>query len=145
MTLVRFKNDYNPTFSSLLDTLFEKPVNDFFGNSSTLRQIPAVNIKESETDYSIELAAPGLKKEDFKISLDNEFLTIAAELSDEATTESDSFKRREFNYSSFKRSFTLPEIADKNEIKAKYENGLLHLTIPKLEVKNDQSRLIDIA
>jgi len=77
--------------------------------------------------------------------LDNEFLTIAAELSDEATTESDSFKRREFNYSSFKRSFTLPEIADKNEIKAKYENGLLHLTIPKLEVKNDQSRLIDIA
>ena len=140
MTLVRFKNDYNPTFNSIFDTLFEKPVNDFFGNSTSIRQIPAVNIKETETDYSIELAAPGLKKEDFKISLEKEFLTISAELSNESTPDdSETYKRREFNYSTFKRSFTLPEKADKNE------NGILKLSIPKLEVKNDESRLIDIA
>jgi len=145
MTHVRFKNDYTPTFNSLFDTLFEKPVNDFFGNSTSIRQIPAVNIKETESDFSIDLAAPGLKKEDFKISLEKEFLTISADLSEESTNDSDTFKRREFNYSSFKRSFTLPEKANKDEIKARYENGILHLTIPKVEAKNDQSRLIDIS
>jgi len=87
-----------------------------------------------------------LKKEDFKISLEKEFLTISAELSNESTPDdSETYKRREFNYSTFKRSFTLPEKADKNEIKASYENGILKLSIPKLEVKNDESRLIDIA
>jgi HSP20 family protein len=145
MTLVRFKNDYTPAINSIFDTLFDRPINDFFTDSSVIRQIPAVNIKESDLEFHIELAAPGLKKEDFKISLDKDVLTISSELETSSSSENDGYKRREFSYSSFKRSFTLPEKANKAEINAKYENGILLISIPKLEVKTETSRQIEIS
>lgn len=145
MTLVRFKNDYRPSTQSLFDSYFGNSLSDLFADSTVIRQIPAVNIKETETEYVVELAAPGLKKEDFKINLEKDILTISSEKENEEKTEEDGYKRREFSYSSFKRSFTLPELASKEEIAANYENGILLISIPKHVIKEDPVRTISIS
>jgi HSP20 family protein len=102
-------------------------------------QVPALNIKETEKDYQIELAAPGMEKSDFKISIENKHLTIATEKKEEKSENTENYTRREFGYFSFKRSFELPQ--DKVEaesIEAKYEAGVLRLSIPK-KVKSEET------
>ena len=97
--------------------------------------VPPVNIKETETTFVVELAAPGKRKEDFNIELDDNVLTISSESKHEKE-EKDSdgkYTRKEFSYSSFKRAFTLPEIVNESDINASYENGVLHITLPKRE------------
>jgi HSP20 family protein len=145
MTLVRFKQDFKPSVNSLFDTFFDRPMTDFFSDSALIRQIPAVNIRETDTNYQVELAAPGLKKDDFKISLYKDLLTISAELTSESNDDQNGYTRREFSYSNFKRSFSLPEKADKESIKAGYENGILSLTIPKITQKAESSRFIEVS
>ena len=144
MTLVRFKNDLNPRFNTLLDSFFDTPISEFFSDSSIMRQIPAVNIKETESEYSVEVAAPGLKKEDFKISLEKDVLMISSEKEAEEKSENDGYTRKEFSYSSFKRSLKLPEQANKEEIQASYDQGILIISIPKNVIKEETSRFIDI-
>lgn len=103
---------------------------NFAGSNSTL---PAVNVKESDDHFEIEVAAPGLKKDDFKINYDNERLTISCEKKME-NEEKDGGKlvRREFSYQSFQRSFTVPEkTVNADKIQAKYSEGILHVTLPK--------------
>jgi HSP20 family protein len=97
--------------------------------------VPAVNIKETETTFVVELAAPGKKKEDFNVELDDNVLTISSEASseNEEKDKEGKYTRKEFSYSSFKRSFTLPEIVNDYDINASYENGVLHITLPKKE------------
>lgn len=95
--------------------------------------MPAVNIVEEKDDFRIEVAAPGLDKKDFKIDLNNNVLTISSEKNDEKEEKSERFMRREFSYSSFKRSFTLPETAQVDKIVANHKNGILQITIPKKE------------
>lgn len=116
------------------DTLFN---NRFFTpgwiTRDLTKNIPAANIKENAKDYSIELAAPGLAKEDFKINLENDVLSVSAEKSTEKEEQKDNYTRQEFQYNSFSRSFRLPESINPDKIDAKYENGLLKLTIPKKE------------
>lgn len=97
-------------------------------------KVPAANVFEHEDDFVIHLAAPGLKKDDFKLVIENRTLWISAELEVETTKELPDFTRREFNYSAFKRSFALPENVNIEKIKAKYEDGLMKIMIPKLEV-----------
>ncbi len=96
---------------------------------------PPANILENETEYRVELGAPGMKKEDFKINLDehSKVLTISAEVKDEKKEENkkERFTRQEYSYQSFSRSFSLPENADSNAINGKYENGVMVLTIGK--------------
>ncbi|MBI2270945.1 MAG: Hsp20/alpha crystallin family protein [Bacteroidetes bacterium] len=104
---------------------------DFNGGSLV---VPGVNIVENEKDYKVELAAPGLERKDFKVELDNNVLTISAEKEEEKKEEKKNYKRREFSYNSFSRSFTLPENSLTDKIDAKYENGVLRLTLPKKEV-----------
>jgi HSP20 family protein len=112
------------------------------GHPATL---PAVNIKETENDYRLELAVPGLDKEDFKIEVNEGVLTVSAERKDEHTDEKDGYSRREFRYASFQRRFTLPETANDADITAKYDNGILHLIVPKKEeAKPQPARLIEI-
>jgi HSP20 family protein len=144
MSLVRFSRNY----PSLFDRFFE---NDLFNwsnqnFSSTNTTLPSVNIKEGKENFEVEVAAPGLNKEDFKIELNRELLTISSEKKVEnETKEEDCYTCREFSYQSFSRSFTLPNIADGEKIMAKYENGILKVTIPKKEeVISKQSRMIDI-
>ena len=115
---------------SLMNDFF-KP--DWFGGMDTLSKVPAVNIKENEKDFMLELEIPGFKKEDFNIEVDNDVLTISSEVKEEKETTNENYTRREFSISSFKRAFTLPETVNEDAINAVYEGGILTLTLPKRE------------
>ena len=137
MSLPRlFKNDYS-SFPSLMDKFFEGNLMDldtfnFAGSNSTL---PAVNVKESDNEFVIDVAAPGLKKGDFKLNYDNGRLTISSEKKVEnQEKEGEKVTRCEFSYQSFQRSFTVPEtVVNADKISAKYAEGILHVTLPKRE------------
>lgn len=121
---------------SLFDRFFENDIFDWSNRnySNTNTTLPAVNIKEDEGGFEVEMSAPGLEKKDFKIELNNSVLTISSEKKVEnETKEEQQFTRREFSYQSFSRSFTLPETAESEKIEAKYENGILSVKIPKKE------------
>jgi HSP20 family protein len=144
MTLVKFRN--RDLFPSMFGEFFDR---DFFDtsnmgfNNSTM---PAVNIKETKDDFVVEVAAPGMKKEDFNIELDNNLLVISSEKEeqDEEKKEGE-FTRREFSYQSFKRSFTLPKTIEDGKIVAKYNEGVLSITLPKKdEAKEKPKKLIAI-
>lgn len=123
-----------PLWSSWIDEMFNRdlplvyPSN--FNRGSTL---PRVNIRETKEAYFVEMAVPGLKKSDFQIDLDNKLLTIAADWDEGTREEEVHFLRREFEYASFKRTFTLPETVKEDAIKARYNNGILSLHLPKRE------------
>jgi HSP20 family protein len=144
MTLVKFnngqKNVVNPWFSDVFDSI----INDSFVNDRFVNKVPAVNIAETENEFNIELAAPGLKKEDFKISLDKNVLTVSAEKKTENVEEGKKYSKREYSYNSFVRSFTLPETADQSKIDAQYNDGVLKLGVAKKEEAKFQSREIAV-
>lgn len=129
MSIIRW-NRNNDFFPSLLSDLFNQ---DVFERATNRFSVPAVNLKETDNGYEIHLAAPGLKKEDFKISLEDKVLTISSEKSTESEEKEDKFTRKEYSYSSFSRSFTLPENIDTESVDAKYENGELRISLPKKE------------
>lgn len=107
---------------------------DWFGGTQNTRtSIPAVNIKENEKDYSLELFVPGRAKEDFGIEIDDAVLTISSEIKESHAGSEENFTRREFTITSFKRAFTLPEIVATDKIEATYENGILKFKLPKKE------------
>jgi HSP20 family protein len=109
---------------------------DWMGGTQNLNTltVPPVNIKETEMTFEVELSAPGKKKEDFNIEIDNDLLTISSEQHTENTSgEEGKFTRREFSHSSFKRSFSLPETVKVDDIKASYDNGILRISLPKRE------------
>jgi len=132
MSLVRFSRNY----PSVFDRLFENDLFDWSHRnfSSTNTTLPSVNIKEGTKEFVVEVAAPGFEKADFKIELNRDLLTVSSDKKVEKETKEDQqFSSREFSYQSFSRSFTLPNIADGDKIAAKYENGILSITIPKKE------------
>ena len=135
MSLVK-RSDFG---SSLLADLFD---NDRFFASPWLsgRNSPAVNIKENEENYEVELAAPGYDKEDFDISIDNGLLTVSAQKREEKEKKEDNYTRREFGFSSFSRSFNLPTNTNEENVAAKYADGVLKLTIEKIKGSNVKSR-----
>lgn len=108
-----------------------RPKFETFVNSQT--QFPAVNIKENEDSFEILLAAPGLNKEDFTVEVDENILKISSEFKQSEEVKEEKFSRREFNFSSFKRAFTLPETINEDKIEASYVNGVLQLVLPKKE------------
>jgi HSP20 family protein len=132
MSLVKFSNQ----MPSLFDRFFENDMFDWSNRnySNTNTTLPAVNIKEDKDGFAVEMTAPGFEKGDFKIELNNSILTISSEKKlENETKEGQHFTRREFSYQSFSRSFTLPETVEGEKIMAKYENGILSLSIPKKE------------
>jgi HSP20 family protein len=144
MTLVKFGNGQknypvNPFFNDVFDSI----LNDTFIGDKLISRVPAVNIAENENEFHIELAAPGLKKEDFKINLDKNVLSVSADKKVE-NVEGKKFSKREYNYTSFTRSFTLPETVDHSKIDAEYIDGVLKLTVAKREEAKFQSREIAI-
>ena len=147
MSLVRWNN---PAMTNLFDDFFAKDLWNWGldNNSPTHTTIPAVNIKETNENFVVEMAAPGMNKEDFKIELDGNNLTINSEHKAENTeNEGERYSRREFSYQSFQRTFTLPkDVVDIDQINAKYENGVLQLLIPKKEeAKQKPPRMINIS
>ena len=131
--------------NSLFDDFFTKDLFDFDSQKSSAT-LPSVNVKESDNAFEIEFAAPGMKKENFKINLDGNQLEISAEdKSDVQDTSSDGrYTRREFNYSSFRRSFTLPETVDQENIEASYTDGILKVVVPKKEVTVHKAKAIEV-
>lgn len=112
------------------NNLFNRSIGDFIG-SDIINSYPAVNIHETNDHFLIELAAPGLMKEDFKILLEKNQLSISAKKENAQVEEGTNYTRREFSYLNFKRNFTLPDTVDNDNIVANYENGVLHLSISK--------------
>jgi HSP20 family protein len=127
MNLVKFHR--NPFFSGILNE-FDK---DFSRNENCNVYNPAVNIIEDEKQFTLELAAPGLIKDDFNINLDNQVLTISKEAKEEKKEVKDNYTRREFVYNSFSRSFRLPKFIVAEKIKADYKDGILRISLPKDE------------
>ncbi len=120
--------------SGWMEKFFNAPLDEFF-NFGKVMNVPAVNVTETDKEFKLCVAAPGLEKKDFKVEMINDMLTISAEKEKEEKEEHGRFNRREYNYNSWMRSFTLPEGCEFNKIDAKYENGELRLLIPKKEVK----------
>ena len=143
MTLVKFNKASNALLPGIND-VFESILNDTFFNDRMIARVPAVNISESSNSYHIELGAPGLKKQDFKINVDRNVLNISVEQQTENVTDGRIYNKREFSYNSFVRSFTLPDLADHNQIEATYEDGVLKIDIAKKEEAKTQSRLIEL-
>lgn len=105
---------------------------------------PAVNIKDNEKTYEVEVAAPGMKKEDFEVKVDNGVLRISAAKEEEKEEKEENYTRREFSYNTFTRSFVLPENVDADDVKAKYTDGILHLTMKKKKIEAPKAKRIEI-
>jgi len=134
MLLARRNSDWMP---SIFDDIFGNTWDSFISPARNMNSsLPAVNVVEDENNFHVEVAAPGMKKDDFKVNLENDVLTISSEKKDEDVQKNDqgNYTRREFSYNAFKRSFTLPENQiDVDNIKAVYEDGVLKLALPKKE------------
>ena len=107
--------------------------------------LPAVNIREDEKRFILDLAVPGIEKKDLKIEFHEDILTISSEIKIESEESGDGYKRKEFSYSSFSRSFQIPENINKDKIEANYKDGILSVALPKAEEKNKISRQIKIS
>jgi HSP20 family protein len=140
MSLVKRRESLVPTWvSDLMDTsrffspkLFDLGTDPFSIDFSS--RIPSANITETDKEYKIELAVPGMERKDFKVAVENGVLYVGSEKEEEHTDEDKNYTRREYSYSGFKRSFSLPENCFEDKIKAKYENGILNLILPKKEL-----------
>jgi HSP20 family protein len=145
MTLVKFNpekksNALMPGFNDVFETFF----NDSFFSDRMVSRVPAANISETPENFHIELAAPGLKKDDFKLNLDLNVLSISAEQKNENDGKEKNYNKREYSYNSFVRSFTLPETADDSKIEAEYTDGILKINIGKKEEAKNIRRQIEI-
>lgn len=142
MTLVKFNRDNGKALMPGVNDIFESIFNDTFFSDRLVTRVPAVNVSETADHYHIELAAPGLKKQDFKISLDRDQLSISVE--QQAEKNARKYNKREYSYTSFVRSFTLPELADQDRIEAAYEDGVLKINVAKKEEAKTVSRQIEL-
>lgn len=146
MALIKFPtksvntDGVNPFVNSVFDNLF----NDSFITDRLVTRVPAVNITETEDAFAIELAAPGLKKSDFKINVDKNIISIAVDKVEEADVKDKLYSKKEYSYTSFSRSFTLPETVDYSNIDASYEDGILNVKIGKKEEAIIAKRLIEV-
>ena len=152
MTLIKFQNHADasaakrffetdamfPGFGSAFDNFLKMDYN--YGET-----MPSVNVTENEQEYQMEYLVPGFKKEEIKVALEQNVLTVKAEKKTESTEENKRYTRKEFSFSTFKRSFTLPENIDAEKMVAKHEHGILNITIPKkLEEKKSGMKEIEI-
>jgi HSP20 family protein len=141
------------TFTGLVDQLFQENLtrffnDDFWGSNGVTRsssQVP-VNIKETDKTFEMELVAPGLKKEDLKLNVSNDMLTVSFEHKEENNQENENegWLKREYRHQSFSRSFSLDDTIDANKISAQYQDGVLHLSLPKKEGSQKISKNIEI-
>lgn len=140
MALVKYRtrpNLMNTFFDDVLarDSFFKDFMNGEHGST------PSANVKETESDFRIELAAPGFDKKDINIELNDKTLTLSAVREDKHENTEEKYTFKEFSYNTFRRSFTLPEGIDEDNIKAKYENGILHVVLPKSDLQKGTRRI----
>ena len=135
------RRDFRPFY---MGSIFD---DDFFPvMSNRSSSLPAVNIREDEKRFILDLAVPGIEKKDLKIDINQDVLTVSSETKNETEDNSDGYKRKEFNYTSFSRSFQIPENVNREKIEANYKDGILSVSLPKLEEeKNNISRQVKIS
>lgn len=144
MSLVKFNPNKN-FLNDLADDFFNTNISNFIG-SDIVSSNPSVNITEADDNFKIEVAAPGLEKKDFDLSIEKDHLIIESSKKIEEEVKGEKFTRREFNYTSFKRSFYLPENVNVEKIKANYKDGVLNIALPKVkEDKIETIRTIEIS
>lgn len=132
---------------SMFDDFF-RPWNEWFDNGGFMGRtlsMPAVNISEAKDNYLVSLAVPGMKKDDFKVDVEGNMLTISSEKSETKEANEEKYTRKEYNYSSFSRSFTIPDDVEIEKIDARYQDGELKLTLPrKEEAKKSSAKKISV-
>ena len=144
MSLIKKTNGGLVPFRGMLSDFFE--TDDLLMNRLFKKEfVPAVNVSETDKSFEIELVAPGLKKNDFKVKVENGVLTISAEHSEEKKENEKNYTRQEYNYNSFSRSFTLPDNSKEDDIKANYTDGLLKLSVAKKAITVSKSKEIAVA
>ncbi len=149
MNIARLSDNLYPSFPSLMNRFFEGDMMDWSNSNfaGTDSSLPAVNIMENSDEFLIDVAAPGMKKEQFKVDYENGRLTISSEMKEEKKEKSKGkYTRREFSYMSFQRSFSIPEnLVDGDKIQATYNEGILHINLPKREeIRPKPARQIQI-
>jgi len=144
--LPKFRKGRGESLPNLVDEFFGRDLlSDFFEDVQRGVSVPAVNISEGKNEFKIEVAAPGLTKDDFDVSVDDNMLTISSEKEQEDEKKEENYMRREFSYSSFRRTFSLPEGVDAEKIEASHKNGVLTIKLPKKEeAKAKEAKKIDI-
>lgn len=129
MSLIKWNPEIRfPSVFNWMDDFFADDMDGFWKKNAMM---PAVNVSETKKAFNLEVAAPGYKKDDFKIEVKNGYLNISAETKEEKEDKDEAYTRREWKFSSFNRYFTLPENVKSDDINAKYENGVLKITLPK--------------
>jgi len=128
--LARINRNYVPAY---WDDFFNDGFFNQLNSATSNSNIPAVNVSEDESGYTIEVAAPGLSRKDFNLEVDDDILTISTEQKESKEEKKQNYLRKEFNYHSFKRSFRLPETVDQEKIRATHESGILTLSLPRKE------------
>lgn len=142
MTIIRMQQ--RPILANLLDNFIEREFSTGFERNCGC--VPATNILEKGDQFEIQLAVPGMKKEDFKMEVENNVLSVSYERKEEESKEEASYLRREYNLEGFTRSFTIPKYADAENIRARYENGMLYISVPREDPeKMKLSKRIEIA
>jgi len=134
MSITRFvDNGRTKSFDPWVNNLFDGLFGESLHSGRSLAKFPSVNVAESEKAFHVDFAIPGFSKDDFKISVEDDVLTVSGERKTENTEETKKYSRKEFNYTSFKRAFTLPQNVDVEKIEANYKDGILSLEVVKTE------------
>ncbi|MBL8001110.1 MAG: Hsp20/alpha crystallin family protein [Flavobacteriales bacterium] len=146
MTLAKYRpqGTVMSPFNDFVNEFFGRDITQLLGSDEMKRTMPSVNITERAEDYKLEMLAPGYERQDLKMNVEDEVLTISAEHKSEQSKENERYTRREFSRSSFSRSFRLPEGTQHDAIKAEYTNGVLSVIIPKVAPRKPSVREIQI-
>ncbi len=146
MTIMKLRPQHSlvPPFDELFNGFFGRDLSRLVGSDDLHHSSARVNITETKEAFKLDLLAPGFRKEDLKMNVEDETLTISAEKKNETLTEGERFTRREFGFSGFTRSFRLPQNANTGNIKAEYTHGVLSVNIPKTEPAKPATREISI-
>lgn len=147
MTLTKYRTrpSFVTPFSDLMNDLFHHDIGHFIGHDDLKRSHQPVNITESPEAFDLHLLAPGFSKQDIKLKVENNVLTVSAEKKNDALKENERWTRREFHHNAFSRAFRLPETVNTEAIVAEFTDGVLHLSIPKTETAKPRTREISIA
>lgn len=143
MKLAPYKPLSPATIDQFFSDFFDRDLGSFFG-SDVFDNTPSVNVREDEEAFTLEVAAPGLERDDFSVEVTNDQMVVSAEKKSEWEDKTDQYSRREFNFSSFKRVFTLPNGIEGEKIEAKYDRGVLQIVLPRKEMEVLDKRTIEI-
>lgn len=146
MSIVKYRpaGSLMSPFNAFVNSFIGDDISQFLGSDDVRRQVPGVNIVERDGAYDLQLLAPGFSKQDLKLSVEDDVLTISADKEVEDLKENERYTRREFTHSSFRRSFRLPEGVELDRIEARHVDGVLHVSIPKAEPAKPRTKAIDI-